>query len=333
MNKTLNKLQELQAIPLPILTDKEAEHNFVQWSYVNIYSLQDLKDIYLISNMVEEKSVKHITKKVNELIYSKTKWEERKVLEYLNALVKFELLDAGYAAHKKFFIGSDINQELTIEDIAILRNVFFYYFRFKELSSWFISPTQKTHSLFDRFTSTDYLNLTKPLYFCSERNRFTDTFFEDINNISSKYIIESDILMRFWDVYLKWGTTLNILDKFNISKTGEKNIFENKEVSIAYFVRPFEKFDLIEFVQQNFNSRQIWIPELIHKIVRKYRYAVSDVKDFIVSEVLNNSKLTYERTSEIFLIKGKTSKKNIESATYLFPKVNNAYISHIILRR
>lgn len=333
MSKTLNKIQELRAIPLPILTDKEAEQSFVQWSYVNIYSLQDLRDIYLISNMVEEKTVKEITKKVNELIHSKTKWEERKVLEYLNALVKFGFLDAGYVANRSFFIESNINQELKVEDVAILKNVFFNYFRFKELSSWFISPTEETHSLFGGFTSTDYLSLSKPLYFCSERNRFTDTFFQDINNIDRKYIIESDILMRFWDVYLKWGTTLNILDKFNISKIGEKTIFENKEVSVAYFIKSFEKFDLIEFIQQNFNSRHIWIPELIHKIVRKYRYAVNDIKSFIVSEVLSNPKLTFERTSEIFLIKGKTSKKNIESATYLFPKVNNSYISHIILRK
>lgn len=333
MNKTLNKIPELLTIPLPILTDKEAEQNFVQWSFVNIYSLQDLRDIYLISIMVEEKTVKEITKKVNELIQSKTKWEERKVLEYLNALVKFGLLDVGYTPNKKFFVERHINQELTVEDIAILKDIFFNYFRFKELSSWFISPTEETHSMFDGFTTTDYINLSNPLYFSSERNRFTDTFFQDINNIDRKYIIESDILMRFWDVYLKWGITLNILDKFNISKIGEKTIFENREVSIAYFIKPFEKLDLIEFIQQNFNSRQIWIPELIHKVVRKYRYAVNDIKDFIVSETLSNPKLTYERTSEIFLIKGKTSKKNIESATYLFPKVNNSYISHIILRK
>lgn len=333
MSKTLNNIQDLCAIPLPILSDKEAEQNFVQWSFVNIYSLQDLKDIYLITNMVEKKTIKEITEKVNELIPLKEKWEERKVLEYLNALVKFELLDVGYTTNKNFFIKSNISQGLTNEDITILKNVFFNYFRFKEISSWFISPTEETHKLFDVYSSIDYINLSNPLYFCSERNRFTDTFFQDINNIDRKYIIESDILMRFWDVYLKWGTTLNILDKFNISKIGEKTIFENKEVSVAYFIKPFNKFDLIEFIQQNFNSRHVWIPELIHKVVRRYRFSVNDIKSFIVSEVLSNPKLTFERTSEIFLIKGKTKTKNIASATYLFPKINDTYISNIILRK
>jgi hypothetical protein len=332
LNKTFNNIRDLPAIPLPILTDKEAEQYFAQWSYVNIYSLQDLKDIYLIASSVKEKTVKEITKKVNELIKSEIKWEERKVLEYLNALVKFKLLDSGYTRNKKYFT-SDINEELNSNDLIILKDIFFNYFRFKEISSWFISPTPENHKFFNNHTSFDYIHFSNPLYFCSERSRFTDTFFLDINNINKKFIIESDILMRFWDVYLKWGVTMNILEKFNISKIGEKTIFENKEVSIVYFVKPFNNFNLILFIQQNFNSRHIWIPELIHKIVKNYRYSVIDIKSFIVTEVLSNPRLTYERTSEIFLIKGKTKVEKIENATYLFPKINDTYISNIILRK
>lgn len=332
MNRALSNISGLLSKPLPILSDEEAGEKYSKWSFVNIYSLKDLKDIYLISRLVENKTVKEITKKVNELVISEEKWEERKVLEYLNALVKFGLLDVEYKTKKGCFGTSKINDELTNEDVDILTNIFFDYFRFRELSSWFVNPDNESNYNLEHFSKTDYIYNSNPLYFCSERNRFTDTFFTDIKDNTVKYIIESDILMRFWDVYLKWGITLNILDKFNLSKVGEK-LPLNKGMSIAYFIKPFEKFDLIDFIEQNFNSKHISMPELIFKIVKQYRYSVAEIKHFIVSEIQSNERLTYERTSEIFLIKGKTSKKNIESATYLFPKINSSYVSHLIIRR
>lgn len=330
MNKDFTQIGYLPEALLPILSDEDAEQ---KWSYVNIYSLQDLKDIYLISQLTEVKTVKEITKKVNGYFSSKKKWEERKTLEYLNGLVKFQLLEPGYIRNREYFKNSKINEELSAEDIAILETVFFTYFRFKELSSWFISPTKEAHRMFNIYSASDYVNNSNPLYYCSEKNRFTDTFFQDVINVEKKFVITNDTLMRFWDVYLKWGTTLNILDRFNISQTGEKTIFGNKEVSIVYFIKPFYEFDLIEFIKCNFNSRQVWIPELIHKIVKRFRFSVNEIKIYLAKEARHNSQLTFERTSEIFLIDGKIDKKKIDSATYLFPKINNSYISHIILRR
>lgn len=317
---------------LPILPDYEAGEKYSRWSFVNVYSLKNLKDIYLISLLVKKKTVKEVTKEVNELVISNEKWEERKVLEYLNALVKFGLLDAEYNTNGEYFATSKINDELTNNDIDTLTNIFFDYFRFKELSSWFVNPNNDSNYNLSFFSKSDYIYNSNPLYFFSERNRFTDTFLTNLNDITVKYIIESDTVMRFWDVYLKWGITLNILDKFNLSRIGKK-LPLNKEISIAYFIKPFSKFDLTTFIQQNFKSRHISMPELIFQIVKQYRYSVSEIKSFIVSEIQNNETLTYERTSEIFLIKGKTSKKNIESATYLFPQINSSYVSHLIIRR
>lgn len=332
MNNILSNISELPETPLPILSDDEAGMKFSKWSYVNIYSLKDLKDIYLISLLVENKTVKEITKRVNELIGRYDKWEERKVLEYLNALVKFDLLDSGYRTKGRYFENSIVNNELTDDDINTLNHVFFNYFRFKELSSWFISPEAKFHANFNDLSIFDYIYNSRPLYFYSDKHRFTDTFLIDIEDCKMRYVIESDILMRFWDVYLKWGVTLGVLEKFNLSKIEEMFSFD-KEISVAYFIIPFNKFDLINFVRENFDYRHIWIPELILKIVQKYRYSVREVKLFIVSELLSNDKLTYERTSEIFLIKGKTKAKNIGNATYLFPKINDSYISTLILRK
>ena len=49
--------------------------------------------------------------------------------------------------------------------------------------------------------------------------------------------------------------------------------------------------------------------------------------------IREKDELTYERTSEIFLIKGKNTQKAIDMATYLFPKMNDSYISTLILRQ
>lgn len=333
MNKTLNNISNLSFKILPTLSGDEAGERYNKWSFVNIYSLKDLKDIYLISGLVDNKIVKEIAKKVNEVIISKERWEERKVLEYLNALVKFGLLDTEYKYTGEYFESSIVNNELTNDDINTLTDIFFGYFRFKELSCWFVSPDNDPNYNLEHLSKTDYIHNSNPLFFyVSERNRFTDTFLTDIANDTTRYIIESDTVMRFWDVFLKWGVTLNILDKFNLSNVTEK-LPLNKEISMAYFIKPFEKFDLIDFIKQNFDSRHIWIPELIFKVIKRYRYSVAEIKSCIISGVLSSDKLTYERTSEIFLIKGKTNKKNIESATYLFPKINDSYISNLILRK
>lgn len=319
---------------LPVLSDKEAGDNYCKWSFVNVYSLKDLKDICLVSYSINDKNrtVKEIAQRYNESKSIKEKWEDRKTLEYLNALVKFELLDSEYNSKNDSFKGSRINDELTDADFDVLRDVFFKYFRFRELSAWFVSPEMDSTYNLKYLSKEDFISKSNPLYFYSERNRFTDTFLMDLNNTEYKYIIGSDTVMRFWDVFLKWGISLKILDKFNLSKTGQITPMK-KEVSIAYFIKPFIDFNLIEFIESNFSSRHILIPELINQIVRNYRFSVSDIKSFIVLQIQNNNRLTYERTSEIFLIKGKTAIKNMEAATYLFPKINNSYVSHIIIRK
>lgn len=334
MNSILKDISKLPVKELPILSDKEAGDNYSKWSFVNVYSLKDLKDIYLVSQSINAKArtVKEIAQRFNEQKTIKEKWEDRKALEYLNALVKFELLDSEYISKGDYFKESQINDELKDVDFNVLRNVFFKYFRFRELSAWFVSPEMDSAFNLKHLSEEDFISKSSPLYFYSERNRFTDTFLTDLNNVEYKYIIESDTVMRFWGVYLKWGTSLKILDRFNLSKTGQKTPLK-REVSVAYFIKPFYEFDLIDFIEGNFSSKHILIPELIYQIVRNYRFSVSDIKSFIILQIRNNNRLTYERTSEIFLIKGKTTIKNIEAATYLFPKINNSYVSHIIIRK
>jgi len=328
------EISNLSKKQVPILSDKEAGELYSRWSFLNIYSLVALRDIYLITKGIDIKSKSEITKKVNELIANNQIWEERKVLEYLNALVKFGLLNSSYEITKEVFLESKLNSEISENDIEYLKQIFFHYFRFKEISSWFINMDLEFHKEFDKLTEIDFVNDSSPLFYYSDNNRFTDTFLLGLKHNEDKYLIEDNMshLMRFWDVYLKWGTTLNILDKFNLSSVGLR-VEGEKDLSIVYFIKKFEPFNLIEFIRFHFNSRYISIPELILEIVKQYRFSVNDIKKFIITEILNNEQLTFERTSQIFIIKGKESQKKIKEATYLYPQINDNYISNIILRK
>lgn len=334
MVSNIVEISNLPSRNVPILSDKEAGEQYSRWSFLNIYSLSAVRDIYLITKDVEVKTKSKITEHINKLLLYKEVWEERKVLEYLNALVKFGLLNSNYEINKITFENSILNSEMSENDIENFRQIFFTYFRFKEISSWFISMESDFHRDFDNLKEIDFINDSSPLYYYSDRNRFTDTFLLDLKNNNYKYTIDENMshLMRFWDVYLKWGTTLKILDKFNLSTIGLK-IEGDKDLSIVYFIRKFESFNLIDFIKQKFNSRYIAIPELILEIVKEYRFCVNDIKEFIIAEILNNDKLTFERTSQIFIIKGKESVKKIKEATYLYPQINDSYISNIILRK
>ncbi|MFV0247559.1 MAG: hypothetical protein ACK5H1_01170 [Tenacibaculum sp.] len=337
MNNIILNINELPQKELPILSDEEAGQRFRKWSFVNIYSLSAIRDIYIIAEHEENRSVKSITKKVNEdkiLKDIEKKWSpftERQVLENLNALVKFGLLNYDYSIKKKCFRNSKINSVLSEEDKSELEYIFINYFRFKELSSWFISPSSEFHSQFEFLSKNDFITKSKPLYFYSDESRFYNSFLRDIEAPNTKYIIKSDILMRFWDVYLKWGATLGLIDKFNVSRIF--NPIKDKEVSMTYFINKFKPIDFMSFISGNFNSRNIWIPELIYRLAKKYRFSVTDIKEFIVHNIDSNDKITFERTSEIFLIKGKTSKKNIREATYLYPLIDDYYISNLIIRK
>ncbi len=336
MNKNI-LLENIELRKVPILSDEVVKSRYDKgWSYSNVYSLKPLRDIYLISSYSERKSLGSITQNLRtsaEKCYND--WNERKVLEYINALKNFKLIGNDLKIIPKTgFEKKEITSLLTTEDLEIFKNIFFSYFRFKEISSWFIKPIPEIHKNFEEFQSIDYIVGSSPLYYFSLNNRFTNSFLTTIDNPKVLYQIDESMshLMRFWDVYLKWGTTLNLLEKFNLQSVGYK-VGSVKEISIAYFIKPFERFDLINFIESNFKGRHIRIPDLILEIIKKYRFSVEAIKDYLISEIKVQDRLTYERTSEIFLIKGKTTSKNQKDATYLYPTLQDNYLSHIILRK
>ncbi|MCI2229911.1 hypothetical protein MC378_12105 [Polaribacter sp. MSW13] len=337
MNKKLIEIKGATEKTLPILSDEDAKIKFNKgWTYSNIYSLRALRDVYLVLKYPFKKDLKTISIEVEKKVIPESKdWNERKVLEYLNALVNFQLVYQDYSIKSEVFINSVINSDISTSDTFVFKEIFFSYFRFKEISSWFINPSIEFHENYEVLNEIDFITQSKHLYFYKIENRFYNRLINNIESIKYIYKINDELshLMRFCEVYIKWGTYLKIIDKFNLSLIDFKTDID-KNLTLVYFIKPFKKFDLVNYIANKpFKNRQISIPELIFKIVNDFSFSVESVKKFIINEIHSNDKLTFERTSEIFIIKGKNSIGNIKDATYLYPIINNNYISHLILRK
>jgi len=322
---------------LPLISDGDARTlNNKGWSFFNVYSLRELRDIYLLyqgrPNLTVSAFFKIIQKSVE---HEEKEWSERRVLENLNALKNLKIISIEGDVLQNIFEESVINYPLSINDRDKFKELFFSYFRFNEMSSWFFSP-QTDQSSFHKSLEANLAKFSQPIYYLSDNNRFTNTFLYSIEQADCKYLIPDKMshAMRFWDVFLKWGVTLDLIDKFNISRLAIKTR-DHKEISMAYFVRQFQPFNLYSYLSENirFSTRSIFIPDLIFDIVQNTRYGVEMVKEHIKLEIINDNRLTFERTSEIFIIKGKQSPKRIKEATYLYPIINDNYISHLIIRK
>lgn len=336
MNNIINQ-SETVIKNLPILTDEEAKRIYNKgWSFFNVYSIRELRDIFIIYSKNEGLSLFEFTSIVNQYVkYEEREWNERRVLEILNALKNLKMIGGDVKTISNPFPYEELNGPLTPHDKEIFILHFFSYFRFKEISSWFISPEELFHQDYIYLTKERILNESKVICYYSNNSRFTNTFLY-LDNIHShiRYAIPNHMshVMRFWDVYLKWGTTLGILEKFSLSVLNIK-IDASKDVNVAYFIMPFKKFDFISYVRTRFNSRDIFIPQIIFEIAKEFKYSIEEIKRFILEEIKTNDKLTYERTSEIFIIKGKQSEKKIKEATYLYLQIDDNYISHLIIRK
>lgn len=337
MNNNALHIDALKKKEVPVLTDEEAfEYANKGWSFSNIYSLKNLRDTYLIIKRDNLKSISEINNKVKEFVsYENTEWTDRRILENINALINFKLINKNYTIIKVLFENSKINSELSEKDKSDFKWIFFSYFRFKEISSWFVNIEETNLSNFSHLTEKNYVQDSIPLYYFSYKNRFPDTLLKDIASINVSYHIPNAMphLMRFFEVYLHWGTKLGVIEKFSLSGLNIK-VEGNRNISIAYFIKKFQPFDLISFIRNNVSEkRHISIPEVIFEVARNYRYSIPEIKEFLISQIISNDDITYERSSEIFIIKGKTSDKKINSATYLYPFYNDYYLSHLIIRR
>lgn len=300
------------------------------WTFSYVYHLIELKDIYLILKTTPYKKPKEIisnTKQIG-LQYVSTPWEERRVLEQINALKNFRLIDSNGGILKNVFENSTIGEPLSTTDLYVFREIYFTYFRFKEIHSWFTEPSEKNRcEALKRVTPNTLKENSLVLFPLANESRFTNTFLLKNENSFESFIIEkgNEDLMRFWDVYVKWGQELDLIEKFSTKELDLKFSSYNNSLSCVYHKKKIPTdFDLYNFLKTEYNSRYIQIPRLIFKLALKYRYSIEEIKKEIVEQSLRKgSRISLQRTSEIFIR---------EKGKVFFPKYRDSYISHLMLQ-
>ena len=131
-------------------------------------------------------------------------------------------------------------------------------------------------------------------------------------------------MMRFWDVYTKWGTTLQVLNKCSLSSLEISS--QNEELKNAYLINlsvPVpDNFSILDYVTNVLNSKYIYIPALERELIIEYRFSIESVKEKLVIETNQRSnEYRLQRTSEM-LVDGNTKA--------LLPYVENVFMSHLI---
>lgn len=281
------------------------------WSFFNVYSLLDFKNIYNV--YYENENVRSIPalldycRETNLFSESGKSWTHRNLLEIVNALKKTGLLDIKTSAPLAgMAFDCKSSQMLTKNDIISLRKVFYSYFRFKDFLQMF------------RKAPNEYI-----LAYMYE-SRFFNRFIS-IAEKKEYYLEDSkQVTMRFWDVFTKWGMTLKILNKCSLSALNiETNCYELQN---GYLVKEStgipQEFRVLKFMQDNFTSECVYIPDLEREIIFHLGYHLEDIKDAIISECTEYSNtFRLQRITEIFIEQGER---------ILFPFVDGSYMSHIL---
>lgn len=306
------------------------------WSFSYVYNFTELRDVYLVLIDNEFKSLTSFTEFClkTKLPFVRTKWNKRRILEHLNALKNFELVDNNYQPIIKVFENSKIGEPISDQDLSIFKEIYFTYFRFKEIFTWFINPTVKEREEYiNKLTENDVLIKSKPVFTFSDISRFTDSFFYEIKPNPDIYFIDAknnEDLMRFWDVFVKWGTALGILEKFNLRNLNVKTI-DKKNVACVYVInKNIQDVNLLEYINKNYKGSYIYLPSLILDIAIEYRFTIDHIKQLIIDQyIVHKEFLSFERTSEIFVKKLDIK----ENDKIFFPKHNDSYVSHLIIRK
>ena len=281
------------------------------WSYFNVYSLLDFKNIYNV--YYENENVRSIPalldycRETNLFSESGKSWTHRNLLEIVNALKKTGLLDIKTSAPLAgMAFDCKSSQMLTKNDIISLRKVFYSYFRFKDFLQMF------------RKAPNEYI-----LAYMYE-SRFFNRFIS-IAEKKEYYLEDSkQVAMRFWDVFTKWGMTLKILNKCSLTALNiETNCYELQN---GYLVKEStdipQEFRVLKFMQDNFTSECVYRPDLEREIIFHLGYHLEDIKDAIISECTEYSNtFRLQRITEIFIEHGER---------ILFPFVDGSYMSHIL---
>jgi hypothetical protein len=329
MSKDIN-LYRSRKIELPSLTDEAHSELSKGWSLSYVYFLRELRDIFLLIEKYGYGSKSFILSKCKEEKLASegdVDWTERNILERMNALKNFSLISKeGEITHPNIF-QSTLGSELSIADKKVFKNIFFGYFRFREIISWMIDPREENRlKIINAINEEFCINNSQVIFSFISDGRFTGSFFFDLKDNADIFFIneKNSDLMRFWDVFVKWGMTLDLLDKFQLKWADVTILPKVKSLSCVYFKKNVANdFSLIDFIRQNYKSDYIYIPQLVLDIVMAYKYSIEGIKEMIINQSIENiSQISMQRTSEIFIE---------EKEKVLLPKHRNTYISHLLM--
>lgn len=333
-------LSRSEKIKLPYLPNTEFKDVFdgKGWSFSYVYHFSELKNVYLAIRDKGYTSKKEFTEqclKVLRLPYISTPWDDegRRILEQVNALKNFGLIDSNYRIiDQSIFHDSKIGDEITANDKVVFKNIFFSYYRFKEIMSWFIDPVSKNRSEIIGSISEVLLKQdSKTAYTFARQSRFINSFIFELKDNTPMFFISKESgesnggILRFWDVFVKWGQELGLIEKFNLKNMDYQLSEDFKSLSCIYFKKEIENsFDLISFLKTNYKSKYISIPKLIFRIAKDYRFPIESIKNLVITaSTLYSDQLSLQRTSEIFIR---------DTEINFVPMVDNSYVSHILLQ-
>lgn len=292
-----------------------------RWSFSFVYYLEDLRNIYRLYDKYEIDSIPALYQKCEEIglvSWNEKKWNQRNLLELVNALKNFQLLTVDNKVVKKgLFADSRAKEVLSEDEEKVFKEIYLNYFRFSEYHNLFVKG-----GVFD---SNKSLTDTIPIIYYMQEARFTNRFIlriePDIKIVGLSD--EHSDMMRFWDVYLKWGVSLNMLRKYPLKPFGINTIPPTKGLSIVYFYnRMPDNFSVFEYMLKEMQGSYLYIPDVIYSLIFDKHFAAEDVLKKIVEESTTHPDIfRAQSTSAIFVN---------EKENFLFPKLGNTYITHLL---
>lgn len=282
------------------------------WSYSFVYHLRDIKDVYVIvcemGGLPNIKTLANQCKSSNVDPESGKNWSYRNILEIVNALVNFGLLTPDKKLSSIRF-NSMYGEPLSKEDKQIFKNIYFSYFRFAQ----YLPVLEKSND-----------DLLYPFCFAyTENSRFFNRIAKPNQHII--FDIDNELAMRYWDVFTKWGTYLNVinkcrLDSFNMN-FGE---FMEHNTYLMQRTEPMPpNFSVLDFMKDNFSDNCIYIPHLMYRVMENFGFSIEDIKMKIIDECCDKpSEYRLQTVTEIFI-------KQHEKT--LLPFVHDNYKSHILI--
>lgn len=326
---------------LPALSNSEAfTFNKKGWNLPYIWDLTLLKKVYNQIFVDGLRNKGELFSGLLPLLKKRSSGTKRLLDEYLNALICFNIIDYEkplYIPTKENFFDAAF-EELTSKDVDALKEIYFSYFRFKEIANWFLHSIYISPTSLDRITNNELVNNSRSIFLTSMNDlkdsqtgklrRLNDTIFYEAEPVEVNQIEESnDKLMRFLEVFINWGIQLGVLEQIYLTdslnvrcKTGRIS-----KVRMLYFINEKNNFNLNRFIYENYssNNKVISLPEITVNVAFQYRCSIKKIHNEIIKQTTNAvGALSLQRTSKIF-IDGKES---------IYPKLGNAFVSHIIVR-